>query len=91
LIEGGRILFQSRDFEEENRLLRVEIVRLKMILAMHGLFAASAHANYADTTPPVVLKQAEVRQERAKQRIALFRSLFRVRDDGYQRRSTRPM
>jgi hypothetical protein len=84
MTEGGQMLFQSRDLEEENRFLRVEIERLKMILATHGLFAASAPVNYADTTPPVVLKQPEDRQERAKQRIAIFRSLFRGREDVYE-------
>ena len=36
----------------------------------------------------MVLQQAEDRQERAKQRIALFRSLFRGREDVYAKRWT---
>jgi superfamily II DNA or RNA helicase len=87
MTEGGKTQFPKRDLEEENQLLRLEVERLKQILATHGLPAASALIN-CPTAPPVVLQQPEDRQERAKQRIALFRSLFSGREDVYAKRWT---
>ena len=43
---------------------------------------------FCPTAPPVLLQQPEDRQERGKQRIALFRSLFRGRTDVYAKRWT---
>jgi hypothetical protein len=85
MTEGGKTQFPKRDLEEENQLLRLEVERLKQILAAHRLATASALINYT-TAPPVVLQKPEDRQERARQRIALFRSLFRGREDVYARR-----
>ena len=66
----------------------MEIERLKKILAADGVPTASALIHYPTTPLPVVLQQPEDRQERAKQRIALFRSLFRGREDVYAKRWT---
>src|SRR5208337_4896017 len=87
MTERGKTQFPKCDLEEENRLLRLEIERLKQILAAHAMPTASALIN-CPTTPPVILQQPKDRQERAKQRIALFRSLFRGREDVYARRWT---
>jgi hypothetical protein len=87
MTESGKTQFPKRGLEEENQLLRMEVERLKQILATHGLPAASALIN-CPTAPPVLLQQPEDRQERGKQRIALFRSLFRGRADVYAKRWT---
>ncbi len=86
--EGGQMSFPGRDLEEENKALRAEIERLRQVLASNGLTSASALTNQHTSGLPVVLKQPEDRQERAKQRIALFRSLFHGREDVYARRWT---
>ena len=87
MTESGKTLFPKRGLEEENQLLRFEAECLKQILATHGLPTASALIN-CPTAPPVLLQQPEDRQERGKQRIALFRSLFRGRTDVYAKRWT---
>jgi len=84
--KGEQALFPRNGLEEENRLLHVEIERLKKILAAHGLPDDTALIH--SPTPPVLLQPPEARQERAKQRIALFRSLFCGRSDVYARRWT---
>jgi len=76
------------NLEEENQALRAEIERLRKILAANGLTSPATLTNQHSFNPPVVLQQPEDRQERAKQRIALFRSLFRGRDDVYAKRWT---
>ena len=87
MTESGKTQFPKRGLEDENRLLRVEVERLRQILATHGLPTASALIN-CPTTPPVPLQRPEDRQKRGKQRIALFRSLFRDREDIHARRWT---
>lgn len=79
----------KRDLEGENRALRAEIDRLRRILAANGLPSASALANALETNPKATLGQREDRQVRAKHRIALFRNLFRGREDVYAKRWTR--
>jgi superfamily II DNA or RNA helicase len=72
--------------EQENVRLREENARLRRLLAVHSIPIPQAApenplpAKPAETAPPVD------KAERAKQRIALFRSLFRGRDDVYARR-----
>ena len=78
----------NRDLERENRTLRAEIDRLRKILAANGLPSASALANTRETNPQTTLRQQENRHTRAKQRIALFRNLFRGREDVYAKRWT---
>lgn len=77
-----------RDPEEENRALRAEIRRLRKILAANGLPFASELANASEPGPQTTHSQQENYKERAKQRIALFRSLFHGREDVYARRWT---
>jgi len=47
MTESGKTQFPKRGLEEENQLLRLEVERLKQILATHGLSAASALINFA--------------------------------------------
>ena len=86
--EGVQMPFPVRDLEEENKALRKEIERLRRVLAANGLTSASALTNQHSSDLPVVPKQPEDRHERAKQRIGLFRSLFRGREDIHARRWT---
>src|SRR6202035_3009203 len=89
MTEGRETLFPKRDLEEENRLLRTKIERLRRrILASNGLTSASALTHRHNSDLPAVPKQPEDRQERAKQRIVLFRRLFHGREDVYARRWT---
>ena len=67
----------------ENNRLREENTRLKRLLALHGIPIPT----YSQYAPPhdAASKTASVEsaQERAHKRIALFRSLFRGREDVY--------
>ena len=64
MTKNEQTLLPKCDLEEENQLLRMEIDRLKKILAAHGLHTASALTNQEGTVPPVVLQQPENRQAR---------------------------
>ncbi|MGA3133903.1 MAG: hypothetical protein ABSD59_24345, partial [Terracidiphilus sp.] len=86
--EGAQRPVSGRDLEEENKALRKEIERLRKVLAANGLTSASALTNQHNSYLPVVPKQPEDRHERAKQRIGLFRNLFRGREDIHARRWT---
>jgi superfamily II DNA or RNA helicase len=72
--------------EQENIRLREENARLRRLLAVHSIpIPQLAPENppppkTVETTPPVD------KEERARKRIALFRSLFRGREDVYARR-----
>ena len=76
------------NLEEENQALRTEIERLRKILAANGLTSPAVLNNQQNFNPLAILQHPEDRQERAKQRIALFRSLFRGREDVYAKRWT---
>lgn len=86
--EDVRSTHLERDLEEENRTLRAEIDRLRRILAANGLPSASMLESKREPNLQAVPPQREDRQERAKQRIALFRSLFHGREDVYAKRWT---
>ena len=86
--EGVQMPFPVRDLKEENKALREEIQRLRKVLAANGLTSASARTNQHNSDLPVVPKQPEDRHERARQRIGLFRNLFRGREDIHARRWT---
>ena len=72
--------------EQENIRLRDENARLRRLLAVHSI----PIPQIAPASPPIT-KTAETappldKEERARRRIALFRSLFRGREDVYARR-----
>ncbi len=85
---SGSLPFESP--EEENDRLREENARLRRLLAVHSIPVPQlvpenpVPATAAETEPPVN------RGERARRRIALFRSLFRSREDVYARRWENP-
>jgi hypothetical protein len=81
---SGSLLFESPD--EENRRLREENARLRRALIVHGIPIAPlspATPLLATTVEAVPLERKE---DRARKRIALFRGLFRGREDVYARR-----
>jgi superfamily II DNA or RNA helicase len=76
--------FESPD--EETRRLREENARLRRALTVHGIPIpplSPANPLPAKTVEAVPL---ESKEDRARKRIALFRSLFRGREDVYARR-----
>jgi len=79
--------FESRD--EDNRRLREENARLRRLLAAHGIPVPTLHED-ARAVQTNVAVQAESKEERARKRIALFRNLFRGREDIYARRWENP-
>src|SRR2546423_15563365 len=72
--------------EQENIRLREENARLRRLLAVHSIAIPQLAlenpppAQTVEPAPPVH------KEERARKRIALFRSLFRGREDVYARR-----
>jgi hypothetical protein len=72
--------------EQENIRLREENARLRRLLAVHSIPIPQIvpenppPTKRVDTAPPVE------KEERARQRITLFRTLFREREDVYARR-----
>ncbi len=79
--------FVSRD--EENQQLRKENARLRRLLATHGISVPTPHED-ARAVQTSLAVQAETKEERARKRIALFRDLFRGREDVYARRWENP-
>ena len=75
--------FESRD--EDNQRLREENARLRRLLAAHGIPVPTPHKDVS-TVQTSLAVQAESKEERARKRIALFRNLFRGREDIYARR-----
>jgi hypothetical protein len=80
---SGTLPFESP--EQEHSRLREENARLRRLLETHGIPIPQAVPEkpvpaIEETEPPVD------REERARKRIALFRSLFRGREDVYARR-----
>jgi hypothetical protein len=72
--------------EQENLRLREENARLRRLLAVHSIPIPQV----APPSPPAAITVETLapidREERARKRIALFRSLFRGREDVYARR-----
>ena len=82
------VSFERRD--EENQQLREENARLRQLLAAHGI---PIPQSTMDDAPPHDVSEpalAETKEERARKRIVLFRSLFRGREDVYARRWENP-
>ena len=72
--------------EQENARLKDENIRLRRLLDAHGIAIpqlCSPEKLPSTATPPEIPLD---REERARKRIALFRSLFRGREDVYARR-----
>ena len=72
--------------EQENIRLREENARLRRLLAVHSIPIPQLPAENPPLTKPVEPPAPVDKEERARQRIALFRSLFRGREDVYARR-----
>jgi superfamily II DNA or RNA helicase len=86
MTENGSESLPFESPEEENIRLREENARLRRLLAAHSIPIPQLApekppaAKAAEPAPPVD------KDERARRRIALFRSLFRGREDVYARR-----
>jgi superfamily II DNA or RNA helicase len=70
--------------------LREENVRLRQLLTEHNIPIPPTERAMQSCVKPVEVLSLEERQERARKRIALFRSLFRGREDVYPRRWESP-
>jgi superfamily II DNA or RNA helicase len=78
------VSFDRRDEEKER--LREENVQLRRLLADHGITIPQP---VSDDTFPAQAREpvpTETKEERSRKRIALFRRLFRGREDVYARR-----
>jgi hypothetical protein len=86
MTENGSESLPFEPPEQENVRLREENARLRRLLAVHSIPIPQLApenpppAKAVETAPPVD------KEERARKRIALFRSLFRGREDVYARR-----
>ena len=86
MTENGSESLPFEPPEQENIRLREENARLRRLLSVHSIpipQLASENpppAKTAETAPPVN------KEDRARKRIALFRDLFRGREDVYARR-----
>src|SRR5215469_3887120 len=76
--------------EAECSRLREENARLRRILAEHNILIPPAEPPMRPFVKPIEASSLDERQERARKRIALFRSLFRGREDVYARRWENP-
>jgi hypothetical protein len=72
--------------EQENIRLREENARLRRLLAVHSISIPQLAPEIPPPTKAVEPAPPADKEERARKRIALFRSLFRGRDDVYARR-----
>jgi superfamily II DNA or RNA helicase len=72
--------------EQENARLREENARLRRLLAVHGIAVPQFVPGVPRPATAVATTPLVDKEERARQRIALFRSLFRGREDVYARR-----
>src|SRR5229473_1761721 len=81
---SGSLPFESPD--EENRRLREENARLRRALTVHGIpIPPLSPANPSPAKTGEALPM-ESKEDRGRKRIALFRGLFRGREDVYARR-----
>ena len=71
--------------EQENIRLREENARLRRLLAVHSISIPRLGPENPPPAKPVETAPVD-KEERARKRIALFRSLFRGREDVYARR-----
>jgi superfamily II DNA or RNA helicase len=80
--------FESTD--AECMQLREENARLRQLLMEHNIPILPTERAMHSCVKPVEVLSPEERQERARKRIALFRSLFRGREDVHARRWESP-
>jgi superfamily II DNA or RNA helicase len=78
------VSFDHRD--RENQRLREENARLRHLLTVHGVSIPQFASDESRSTQPQEPAAEETKEERAHKRIALYRSLFRGREDVYARR-----
>src|SRR5712691_11311256 len=81
---SGSLPFESP--EQENIRLQEENARLRRLLAVHGIPIPQLAPENPPPTNTVETAAPVAKEERAKKRIALFRSLFRGREDAYAQR-----
>src|SRR3984893_14831052 len=86
MTENGSESLPFQPPEQENIRLREENARLRRLLAVHSIPIPQLAG---ENPPPVKAVETATpadQEERARKRIALFRSLFRGREDVYARR-----
>jgi superfamily II DNA or RNA helicase len=86
MTENGSESLPFEPPEQENIRLREENARLRRLLAVHSIPIPQLAPENPPSTKTVEPAPPLDKEERARQRIALFRSLFRGREDVYARR-----
>jgi hypothetical protein len=86
MTENGSESLPFEPPEQENIRLREENARLRGLLAAHSIPIPQLAPEKAPSTRAVEPAPPVDKEERARKRIALFRSLFRGREDVYARR-----
>ena len=86
MTENGSDSLPFEPPEQENVRLREENARLRRLLAVHSIPIPQLPAENPPPTKTVEPAPPVDKEERARQRVALFRSLFHGREDVYSRR-----
>jgi hypothetical protein len=86
MTENGSDSLPFEPPEQENVRLREENARLRRLLAVHSIPIPQLPAENPPPTKTVEPAPPVDKEERARKRVALFRSLFRGREDVYARR-----
>jgi hypothetical protein len=86
MTENGSGSFSFESPEQENIGLREENARLRRLLAVHAIPIPQPTPENPSRTTTVEAGPPLDIEERARKRIALFRGLFRGREDVYARR-----
>src|SRR5271165_1310587 len=86
MTENGSDSLPFEPPDQENVRLREENARLRRLLAVHSIPIPQLAPENPPPAKPVETAPLVDKEERARKRIALFRSLFRGREDVYARR-----